>query len=381
MPSLEPLKAASTAFPSSRPIAILRRVRYWAAVLLTLVVAAEITSRVDDRIRSGVPILAVPDHTRDLVLHDGGVIRGRPNGRFHRWVLNRYGFRSPDTTPLPAGGCTRVMALGASETFGLYESEGKEYPAQLNDALSASGACYEVLNAAVAGLTVRGIVRLWTGWAASFGAAIVVIYPTPAFYLAPTPPGYPRPSGPVDPAPWFWPPRLLQRAQDRFDIPDFVQRRRVALTVARHRQSHPRDWFFARVPPERLSQFQSDLELLVDAIRGAGAVPVLMTHATGFSRPPASGDSVALAAWEQLVPRAASGAILLNFEDRANEAIRRVALNRDAGLVDAAATLNGQPRWFAEDFIHFNDDGAHEVARLIAARVLTVPTLLSSVRR
>jgi len=71
----------------SAVISLLRFLALAFALGLTMLVAAEITCRVDDRIRSGVPIFSVPDHSRDLVVHEGTVIHGRPNGRFQHWRL------------------------------------------------------------------------------------------------------------------------------------------------------------------------------------------------------------------------------------------------------------------------------------------------------
>ena len=48
--------------------------------------------------------------------------RGEPYGHFGQWRLNAYGFRSPEISILPAPAMVRIAALGASETFGLYES-------------------------------------------------------------------------------------------------------------------------------------------------------------------------------------------------------------------------------------------------------------------
>ena len=164
----------------------------WILTFLTVVASAELTARVEDYLRLGVPLTALPNRERDLVLHDAIGIRGRPNGVYKKWHLNSFGFRGPEVLRAPAPGCTRILVLGASETFGFYESDRKEYPAQLEATLDRHG-CYEVLNAAVAGLTVRGLERLWTGWGSQFGARVVVVYPTPGFYLANSPPDYPGP--------------------------------------------------------------------------------------------------------------------------------------------------------------------------------------------
>ena len=154
----------------------------WLALGLTVLVSAEVTSRIEDRLRLGTSLTAAPSD-EDLVVRDQFGMRGRPNARFKKWRLNSSGFRSAETTLEPEPDCERVMVLGASESFGLYESDGKEYPAQLSVMLNRHG-CYEVINAAVAGMTVRTIGSFWDNWASRFRPATVVIYPTPAFYLA-----------------------------------------------------------------------------------------------------------------------------------------------------------------------------------------------------
>ena len=198
-------------------------------VLATIVLGVgEITARIEDRLRQDVPLLTTPDRERDLVRHDAIAIRGKPDGRYKQWRLNAYGFRNAAITQQPREGCLRIMALGASETFGLYESPGMEYPAQLASMLRNEGDCHEVVNAAIAGLTLRGIIRLWTGWGSRFGAQVVLVYPTPAFYLGHRAPQFPGPPPTTSrpSSPW-WTPRLLGRAEDRIEYPDLVQRYRV----------------------------------------------------------------------------------------------------------------------------------------------------------
>lgn len=338
------------------------RLASYLGVFLLVVASAELTSRVEDRLRVGTDLLAVPDHDRDLILHDELGIRGRPNGRFKRWHLNSFGFRSPPIGEQPSKGCTRIVVLGASETFGLYESPEKEYPAQLSSLLN-SGGCYEVVNAAVVGLTVRGIITLWQNWVARFSPAIVVVYPTPAFYLANSAPGYPGPAAQSTDAPW-WTLRLLERAKDVFDFPDFIQRRRISRALAAA-TDHPPGWAFDTVPVDRLRQFEEDLDRLTELIRQSGARPVLVTHATAFSRPPGAEDEDDLMALRLRVPKA-TVPVLLEFETLTAEATARVAARRNAALVDAASVMNGHRGWFAEDSVHFNDAGAGTLARLIA---------------
>jgi hypothetical protein len=343
-------------------------------IILALVIGAtgELTARVEDFLRRGVPIQATPDRYRDLVLHDALGIRGRPYGHFGRWQLNSVGFRGPEITRQPSPGCHRVLILGASETFGLYESDGKEYPAQLQTKLSdARTGCYEVVNASLFGLTLPGITQLWENWGRQFAPRTVVIYPTPAFYLAEHAPKRPGPPPThVDAAPW-WTPRLRGRAEDVIDFPAFIQRRRIARDAAALEAEHDRSWFYESVPPERLELFARDLETLVAAIQSSSATPLLVTHATGFHRPPDDDDLQidAMEAW-RLHMRKPRAPVLLAFEDQAREATIALARRRGVPVVDAAAIMNGREPWFAGDLLHFGDAGAGRLADLLAVRLV-----------
>src|SRR5712664_1625363 len=98
------------------------RVAFLLVLVLVIGTTGEVTARIEDYIRRGVPIMHTPDRTVDLVLHDKLGIRGRPNGRYGRWQLNSAGFRGPEIARQPIAGCHRVIVLGASDSFGLYES-------------------------------------------------------------------------------------------------------------------------------------------------------------------------------------------------------------------------------------------------------------------
>lgn len=345
-----------------------KQLGFWSLVGATFLLAAEGSARIDQRLRWATPLLAVPDR-RELVLRDSLGTHGRPDGQFQKWRLNRFGFRGPDVTLAPVPGCTRVVLLGASETFGSYESEGKEYPSQLQDSLSSSE-CFEVVNAAIPGMGLRAIIMLWNNWVAPFRPSVAIVYPTPAFYLSnELPSSRPRPQRPSDrepdrDPPW-WTPRLAQRTTfQALEVPAFIQRRRVARKLAAERAGHDSAWFFRNAPADRLAQFVADVDSLVGAILARGATPVLLTHATRFSIPPDPKDADILNAWESFTPRATAHAMLA-FEQAAAQAIRDLGSRRGILVVDVAAAMSGHREWFA-DFSHFTDKGAAIIAGLIA---------------
>jgi hypothetical protein len=356
--------------PDARGQAPTRLVQHWllsGGVLIAILLSAEVTARVDDLARLGTPFLATPNFERDMIVQDTFGIRGKPHGHFGRWNLNSDGFRGPELAASPPPGCTRVMILGASESFGHGEQPGQEYPAQLGDSLNTTG-CYEVVNAAVIGLPLPGIERLWTNWASRFHPTIVVIYPTPSFYLDSAPPATRR--RPLTEAPKrspAWSSRVLERARSVRVMPQFVgqwwRRRKQAARDA----SHPPGWLFQTVPSDRLALFEQDLDSLVRQVQALGARPLLVTHATRFRKPLSRPEQALLNDWRQFAPRA-TAQVILDFEDSAAAATRTLAARRDLALTDAAHLMGGRPDWFT-DHQHFSASGAGHLAGLLAQRI------------
>lgn len=126
----------------------------WKSILgfsLAFLAGIEMATRIDQAIRFGASPFG--SYTYDSVLfdHDEYGPRGRPHARYEKWSLNGLGLRGPEAPP--PSSATRVVAMGASETFGLYESEGNEWPRVLERELAARGGRYVVLNGALPGMS------------------------------------------------------------------------------------------------------------------------------------------------------------------------------------------------------------------------------------
>jgi hypothetical protein len=341
----------------------IRRLFAGAGLGIIVLAAAEVVARVDDWIRMGIPITKTPDEDHDLKFRDWFGVRGRPFGRYRQWHLNNYGFRGPDIPHDTPAGCKRIMILGASESFGLYESEGHEYPAQLQDSLSKRG-CYQVVNGAIVGAGLQGIVRLWENYAAQFHPDVVVIYPSPGFYLGTAPPVWnavPGKAAPDHDLPFR--PRLIEAFHNVWETPDFLQKRRLEKWLAADTVGKSPDWFFNGPPKDRLDAFSHDLDSLVKSIRATGAKPVLMTHAMRFSVPPVPEDQMLLMGWRRFSPRARPE-VLLEFEVAAAQLIRDYAARENVPLIDIDKAISGHRELFG-DFVHFTDEGSSVVAATI----------------
>ena len=362
--------AAPTAPPRRRATLAAR----WAGLALVGVGVAEATCRVEEWVRYGTPIFSRAASHDDLLVVDADGAHARPGAHFGKWRVNGLGTRGPDAAAVKPPRTLRLVTAGASETFGLYESAGREYPRQLEDTLRARGVCgagwnVEVLNAALAGMSLPTIVQDVHGRLRRLSPDVVMIYPTPVGYLdyALPRPRAPRP-GPVAPLPFT---RALHlRVVDRITSqPKLILPPVVATWLRRRMTDDAREGIpaadrFTTVPPERLAAFDADLRAAVGAVRAIGATPLLGTHANAFLR--GAPDPVRLASWERFYPRA-TGATLIAFETAARAVTERVARDSGVTVADVAGRLAAAPSSSAfADFSHFTDHGAALAAASVA---------------
>jgi lysophospholipase L1-like esterase len=108
----------------------------------------ELLARCDDKIKYNAPMFEKYSAER-LRAYDSNEIRYNiPNAQFEKWKINTSGFRGNDFDNKDHHKKIKIVCMGASETFGLYESLNNEWPAQLSDMLGKS---YTVVNTAVVG--------------------------------------------------------------------------------------------------------------------------------------------------------------------------------------------------------------------------------------
>jgi hypothetical protein len=350
----------------------LRQAAVWGVVGLTLLVSAETTARLDDLYSEGIPFLANPDQS-DLQIIDEYGVHGRPYAKFQNWKLNNFGFRGPDIRLDPPAHCHRVMILGASETFGYLEAPGMEFPAQLQRRLAKIG-CFEVINAAVVGMELASMRRYWESWASRFLPDLVMIYPSPHFYLNESvtrravgqPSPIPAPKI-TDAAGRDFSSRFVLRLHNVFHWPYFIQKYRDARNIARQVVGKDPSWYFHAVPEDRLRMFAVELEMLVASVQRAGATPILMAHAYRAAQPPRAEDYRDLEAFRVYMPRATPEAIVL-FEAAANNEIRRIAAEHQLVLIDPSPEVGGCRECFG-DLVHFTDRGASIVTDEIVKQI------------
>jgi hypothetical protein len=292
----------------------------------------------------------------------------RPGARFEKWTINSAGFRGPELSVAKPDGLVRVGLAGASEVFGLYESPDKELAAQLQAQLNlAAPGRFEVVNLAAAGMSPPRIRELFERWAGRFAFDVVVLYPTPAFYLDVEPPKHDlAPRAAVVASRTTFKPRLPDKVWTslRQALPAALQSRLKQAEIDRVRRAHPPDWVWSKAPPERVALLGSDLRELVETIERSGARVVLASHANRFGAPLSAEDESQMTGWIRFYPRATS-ACLIDMERQASQVVRQIGRERGLEVVDVQAALGKDPRYYA-DFSHFTDEGAARVAAALA---------------
>jgi hypothetical protein len=349
--------------------------RLWQILLagLLFVATLEVSARVDAWWRWGAPLLG-PYSSETLRITDDIGTRNRPGARFEKWVINSAGFRGPELSLEKAPGVVRVGVAGASEVFGLYEGPEKDLTSQLRAQLSgAAPGRFEVVNLASAGMSPPRIRELLERWAGRFDFDVIVVYPTPAFYLDYEPPARTlrrsAATGVVASSSvgLRLPDAIWKAGRQR--LPAGLQAWLKRVQVERVRAAHPPEWVWKAAPPERVELFARDTLELVQAIEQAGARAVLATHAHRFSLPLHSRDSAQMDGWIRFYPRA-TAECLIDMERQANEVLRRIGGEQALVVVDVQEAVGKDPRHYA-DFSHFTDEGAARAAKALAAAILS----------
>jgi lysophospholipase L1-like esterase len=319
----------------------------------------EVCARLDDWLTYRAPLLG-PYNSETLYTYDQLGKKGRPNARYLKWRLNSLGYRGPELQP----GRIPVACIGSSETFGLYEREGGEWPRRLEQELNlrAGRDVFQVINAAYPGMSVATAARRLPQLIEAASPRLFVIYPSFASYIWLP---YLRPeAAPRSFAPWLelrMAERVKTLAKDLIPERLLNLSRRLAIWLAVQRGLPVMD----RLPEENIARFRSDLEQLLDRIEEFGAKAVLVTHATRFGGRFPVEDHSLLVAWRRFYPMLAEEGFL-DMERRMNQVLRDVAWQRGLILVDAAEKIEPGPRTFVE-FVHFTDAGAAQLAGLVAA--------------
>lgn len=346
------------------------------------VLALEVATRVEQAVEHGAPLFGEYTYESRLYTYDQYGLTGRPNGEYEKWSLNSLGMRGPHVDSAPAPGVTRIVCLGASETFGLLEAPGNEWPRQLEAALREQGTDAEVLNAALAGMTLRPRIDHFRHRIIALKPDLAVLMLEYASYV-----GVARRSashraggqearadggqvaaGGVDTSL-----RLVQKLKDavlpRLPAPigAFVQGEIFGYKLRRARREFG-DLFQASrtVTDLQTAEFAADVDRFIAAARERGVDVLLLAPAIRLDEETVTDFTVN---WPLIHPD-----WLRDAEQRLVRVAQQVADSAGVQLLNLDSVLGPRKRELMVDSFHFTDEGARAVAAAVAEAVRPLVT-------
>jgi hypothetical protein len=347
-----------------------RSLAVWGLRGLVVFVCLDLCARIDDWYTWRAPFW--PEYSEEtLFVVDSLGYHLRPGGRFQKWEVNSFGFRGPEITEAKPSGVTRIVTVGASETFGLHESKGMEYPAQLQSMLDRERpGAYQVLNAAIPGMSPSHVGHYYDAWLRRFAPDIIIYYPTPSFVFeaGEPPPDWTR-LAVQQQAPAFRL-RITGRIKELYksSVPRSIQNLVYRVMIERAVRRHPPEWVMATVPPERLAAFEQEITGIVSTIRSGGSRVILATHASRLSTGETPDEQEILLAVRKNSPFKTNRCIA-DTETKVNALVRRLGETLDVPVVDLNATVPKSAVYLA-DVSHFTNEGARLAGQAFARAVL-----------
>jgi len=352
-----------------------RKLLRWAIFGICFFGTIELASRIEQRILYGAPILGLYTYDAALFITDEYGITGKPNGAYEKWRLNSYGFRGPEIRHTKGPQELRVACLGASETFGLYESSGHEWPRQLEGMLKHSEVDAEVVNAAIAGMSLPQRTLHLQKRLLPFSPDVVVFMLEYGSYAGMTeeklqarhtkPPVLPDRKDLLDGMKSL---RIVSRLKYVVipRLPVAVQQaieeleRGVKLKV-RQRDLGYKFRSLTHLMPLEVDVFKRDLEDLYHISNTAGVTVVLLSPAMWFTE---RNLSVMYLSWpfvDESWWREAQGVL--------SPVAREFAEQEGFDYLDLSELVRGHEQEWMMDMLHFNDDGAKQVAQRVAVQI------------
>ncbi|MFH2035002.1 MAG: hypothetical protein ABIJ45_01260 [Candidatus Zixiibacteriota bacterium] len=339
-------------------------------LFVLFLIVLEIAARTDDYFTWDAPFFE--DYTQErLGVTDSLGFHNKPNSRYEKWKINNYGYRGEDITREKPAGIIRILVVGASESFGLYESKNMEYPAQLQTILdSAQPGRYQVLNAASPGMSPPRITDYFDRYLKTFAPDIVVYYPSPIFYLEETAPKTNITITPYEPPKYKLSSRMLAKAKLVFKriLPDLWQTWMKQRIIDREIQSIPKDAIFEHPPEDHICLMYEHISDLVKTVQAYGARMILMTHGSLVSENMPEEYKQYLTGWRKIYSHVTENCFI-EMEATSDSIVSQIGKEYNLELIDIASVIPKTTEYFA-DHVHFTDLGAEIMARSIANEIL-----------
>lgn len=311
-----------------------------------------------------------------LTEDSSGIRHNVPGVRYGKWKINSLGFRGKEIDLEKREGQIRIICLGGSETFGVFEGEGKEWPSQLGGMLGDQFPMVEVVNVSVAGLTLK--------WKRAYIEKYVlplkpdIIIATQGTLLPIT--DLMRGAGSK---------RLRGKVKRKNVLRKFATENRVILilgeTIKRGLPEGLLTYFRLRtlrskvkkkerkhlinkqpldkLPENIVLEFEEDLRLFVQYLKEKQIIPILLTYPTLFTNMNKDFYRHLLLSIRRLCVELSDDGII-DASEKLNDVVRKLAKNQDVALIDNDQFMPKTQEYFI-DYSHYTEKGAEFIAKKI----------------
>lgn len=361
----------------------------FAVAVVVFLLTIELCTRIEDAIRYSAPLWG--EYTANTLKSSDkeGISYNIPNARFEKWHNNGHGFRGPEIATTKSPGTVRVVCLGASESYGLYETPGKEWPAQLRALLPSPK--YQVINVSVVGLDLGSYEAYLKKYVLRLEPDIVICFVNPLFYAT----GFEKKQDPQMSTPKnevrtttkkpisstriiTAQSRSLPKLKQVFkqalqnSFPKILKRYQIWNLQKQINEAElkylgglkPKD----SVSPASVSSFSNDLSVFVSFLQYRHINVLLSTYPALISRDNLSTyPDIFMDNRRFFIGFSLSG--MLDILEKYNLAIRDVATTQRIMFADCQSIIPKTDHYFGDN-VHYTDQGASMVAKVIAEVIL-----------
>lgn len=348
----------------------------------------ELCARIDDKIKYGAPVFGY--YSSDLLRETDseGIRRNVPNSHFEKWKINELGFRGKSVPLVKAPGVIRIVCMGTSESFGLYEDPEMEWPAQLGTFLKDHGQ-FEVINASVVGMGLENFIPYLKKYVLHLDPDVVILYVNPYFYFESK---MRKGNGAINPGPKSAPNKTSKKPKN--ELLDSLQLRSLPKIKQAVKQHVPQPalkrfqtWNMSRqvkrseqrsrtgknpldaVPEEYLKDFEMDMKQLADFLKNHQAEVILSTYPSLLKEENLKEHKEIFLDFRRFC-MGLSFKGMIDANKRFNEVLTTVAEKSRAGIVDNSRRVPKDIEHFGDN-VHYTNKGAAEVARSFADLILS----------
>lgn len=307
----------------------------------------------------------------------GGIHHNIPNARYKKWEINSLGFRGKEIDLEKKEGQIRIVCLGASETFGAFES--KNWPSQLDEMLRNQFPRVEVINASVVGLNLKKKKDYVEKYVLPLKPDIMII--VQGFMMSGFSTYRKDSTREVERK------RLVNKVREKNPIKVLLSNIRVLPKIEETIKgylpesllTHLNIWMLRgkirrkekkylinkkpvdEVPENNILEFERDLKLFVHYLKEKSIVPVLSTYpALITSSNKDTHKNLLLANRRFMIELSENGVI--DAPIKFNQAIKRISEELNLTLIDNYNLIPKTLEYFSDNF-HYTDKGAEFIAK------------------